>query len=104
MELSIDTSAFPVGRDIDYESAEEAEQLDAMMAQARAFVARDSWATIADIVLAFGVAPLLALFLVRFENPRKPEDTERWAVVGDLPAMHFEIDDTPTPALALQLY
>jgi hypothetical protein len=25
-------------------------------------------------------------------------------VVGDLPSMHFETDDTPTPALALQLY
>ena len=25
-------------------------------------------------------------------------------MVGDLPSMHFETDDTPTPALALQLY
>lgn len=55
-------------------------------------------------MLAFGVAPILALFLVRFERPRKPEDAERWVVVGNLPPMHFETDDTPTPALALQLY
>lgn len=25
-------------------------------------------------------------------------------VVGDLPSMHFETDDIPTPALALRLY
>lgn len=25
-------------------------------------------------------------------------------MVGDLPPMHFETDDTPTPALALHLY
>jgi hypothetical protein len=29
------------------------------------------------MVLAFGVAPILALFLVRFDRPRKPEDAER---------------------------
>jgi len=32
------------------------------------------------------------------------EDAERWVVVGNLPSMHFETDDTPTPALALRLY
>ena len=25
-------------------------------------------------------------------------------MVGNLPSMHFETDDTPTPALALELY
>ena len=41
---------------------------------------------------------------MRFEPGGRPEDAERWVVVGNLPSMHFETDDTPTPALGLQLY
>ncbi len=104
MDSLIDTSDFPFGRGLDYESADEIEQLDVLAVEARAFVQGDSYAWISNLVLAFGVVPILGLFLVCFENPRKPEDTERWAVVGDLPSMHFETDDTPTPALALRLY
>lgn len=105
MVTLIDTTRFPVGRDIDYSSAEEIAALGALEADARAFMASDPWAaSIADLPLAFGVAPMLGLYLVRFESPRKPEDAERWVVVGDLPSMHFETDDTPTPALALRLY
>ena len=54
--------------------------------------------------MAFGVGPILGLYLMRFAPGGKPEDRERWVVVGDLPSMHFETDDTPTPALALKLY
>ncbi len=105
MDTRIDTSGFPVGRDLDYESAEEVERLGALSVEARAFVDSDSWApAIADLVLAFGVAPIVGLFLARFVPGGKPEDAERWVVVGDLPPMHFETDDTPTAALALRLY
>ena len=102
--MLVDTSNFPVGLDIDYGTAEEIGRLKALQSEAERFVRNDAHAPILELVLAFGVAPMLALFLVRFEHPRKPEDAERWAVVGDLPPMHFETDDTPTPALALQLY
>ena len=102
--MLVDISRFPVGLNIDYESHEELEGLRVLQSEAWGFVESDSPARIADLVLAFGVAPVIGLFLVRFENPRKPEDAERWAVVGNLPSMHFETDDTPTPALALQLY
>lgn len=105
MDDRIDTSGFPFGRDLDYESAREVEQLAALAAKARAFIDSDSWApAIADLVLGFGVAPMVGLFLVRFVPGGKPEDAERWVVVGDLPSMHFETDDTPTPSLALRLY
>lgn len=102
--MLVDTSAFPVGLNLDYKSEEEVEALAALQAEAKAFVENDSPRPVSDMVLAFGVAPILALFLVRFDQPRRPEDAERWAVVGNLPSMHFETDDTPTPALALQLY
>jgi hypothetical protein len=102
--MLVDTSAFPVGSSLDYESEEEVEALAALQAEAKAFVENDSPRPVSNMVLAFGVAPILALFLVRFDQPRKPEDAERWAVVGDLPPMHFETDDTPSPALALDLY
>jgi hypothetical protein len=59
---------------------------------------------IAHLVLAFGIAPIVGVFLMRFEPGGDPRDAERWVVVGDLPPMHFETDDAPTPAIALQLY
>lgn len=101
----IDTSGFPVGEDIDYESEEEVELLKALWERAWEFVDSYRWTPpISDLVLAFGIAPIIGLYLMRFEEGGKPEDRERWVVVGDLPSMHFETDDTPTPALALELY
>lgn len=101
----VDISAFPVGRGIDYDSGEEREGLSALMREASAFMAQWRWSPpIADMVLGFGVAPMLGLFLVRFAPGGRPEDAERWAVVGDLPPMHFETDNALTPALALRLY
>lgn len=101
----VDATSFPVGQDIDYESSEEVEGLTALETNARQFMMNDQRARLTDLLLAFGVSPILGLFLARFEpEDVKPEDLERWVVVGDLPPMHFETDDTPTPALALKLY
>jgi hypothetical protein len=101
----VDTSRFPVGRDIDYESEDEAEAIRALTAQAQVFVGGYRWTPpIETLTLAFGVGPLLGLYLMRFAPGGKPEDRERWVVVGDLPSMHFETDDTPEPWLALELY
>ena len=105
MHPRVDTSNFPVGRDVDYTSPEEVEALAALEAEAWAFVDSYRWnPPIADLPLAFAVAPILGLYLMRFEPGGKPEDAERCVVVGDLPSMHFETDDTPTPALAMRMY
>lgn len=81
----IDTSCFPVGRDIDYQSPDEVEGLRALEARAWAFMASENCPQpVADLALAFGVAPMLALHLARFAPGGKPEDAERWVVVGDL--------------------
>jgi hypothetical protein len=105
MSHLIDTSSFPTGENIDYSSEEEVAALKALTDDAWAFVNGYRWTPpIADLVLAFGVAPIVGLYLMRFEPGGRPEDRERWVVVGDLPSMHFETDDTPTPAWALQLY
>jgi hypothetical protein len=105
MSHLIDTSSFPTGCDIDYESAEEVAELKELTAQAWAFVQSYRWnPPIDDLVLAFGIGRIIGLYLMRFEPGGKPEDAERWVVVGNLPSMHFETDDTPTPALALRLY
>jgi hypothetical protein len=105
MSYLVDTSSFPTGRDIDYESAEEVEELQALRDEAWRYLGTYRFSPpIADLVLAFGVGQVIGLFLVRFEPGGKPEDAERWVVVGNLPSMHFETDDTPTPALALRLY
>ncbi|WP_397416623.1 hypothetical protein [Phenylobacterium sp.] len=103
--MFVDTSRFPFGINIDYESDEEVEGLQAMEAKAREFIDRDPYTQpIAELILAFGIESILALFLVRFVAPRKLEDSERWVVVGNCPSMHFETDDAPTPAIALRLY
>jgi hypothetical protein len=105
MSHLVDTSLFPVGLDIDYESEEEVEELKALTAEAWAFVHSYRWTPpIADLVLAFGVAPIIGLYLMRFEPGGKPCDAERWVVVGNLPSMHFETDDARTPDVALRLY
>jgi hypothetical protein len=105
MDQRIDVSGFPVGIDIDYESDEERAGLKLLTEDAWSFVNSYRWTPpVADLVMAFAVAPVLGLYLMRFEPGGRPGDAERWVVVGDLPSMHFETDDTPTPALALQLY
>lgn len=101
----IDTSAFPVGKNIDYASPEEARAIEELTAAALEFVDSYRWTPpVADMVFAFGVAPIIGVYLMRFEPGGKPEDAERWVVVGDLPSMHFETDDAHTPAVALRLY
>jgi len=105
MSHLVDTSSFPTGQSLDYESEEEVEQLVALRDEAWRYLDTYRWnPPIEDLVLAFGIAPIIALFLVRRAPGGRPDDAERWVVVGNLPSMHFETDDTPTPALALQLY
>ncbi len=105
MVTLIDTSRFPVGRDIDYTSGEEAAAIRVLTAEAQAFISSSRWTQpIEALTLAFGVGPMLGLYLMRFQPGGKPEDRERWVVVGDLPSMHFETDDAPKPWLALELY
>jgi len=86
MVALIETSRFPVGIDIDYDSPEEVEALKALTAEAHAFVHSYRWTPpVETLTLAFGVGPMIGLFLMRFEPGGPPEDRERWVVVGDLP-------------------
>src|SRR5437868_1399545 len=101
----VDTSRFPVGRNIDYTSDEEAAAVRALTDEAHAFAHSFRWTPpIESLTLAFGIGPIIGLFLMRFEPGGKPEDRERWVVVGDLPSMHFETDDAPEPWIAVELY
>jgi hypothetical protein len=109
MSEPVDTSDFPTGAaELDYSPRELAE-LEALKAAARDHV--ESWASsppVRELVLAFGVAPLVGVFLVRFASPIAQGEleggTEMWAVAGDLPAMCFETVDARTPSDALRLY
>jgi hypothetical protein len=104
MTVRIDTSRFPVGKGVDYLGGEERVLLAKLTDDAWRFVGGWRWDPPAsELVLAFAVAPILGLFLMRFAPGGRPEDAERWVVVGDLPAMHFETDEARTPAMALEL-
>ncbi len=105
----VDCSRFPVGEDIDYDSPEERKGLEQLRDDARGFIESRPWSPpIAELLLAFGVSPILALFLVRHTEPiaqgERAGDLESWVVVGDLPFMLFEPDEARTPARALELY
>lgn len=111
MTPPVDTSRFPTGAPvISYNhDEEERRDLEMLQEQARAYVMGfPSAAPIADMLLAFGVAPILTLFLVRFARPIErgelKGETEMWVVVGDLPSICFETEMTPTPADALRMY
>ena len=110
MSRLVDASHFPVAADeIDYGDDKYAAGFEDLRVQAEAEVM--SWRTaqpIREMVLAFGMPPILGLWLVRFERPIErgelAGEAEMWAVAGDLPAMCFETRDAPTPADALRLY
>jgi hypothetical protein len=109
MNPPIDAAAFPTGDpEIAYE-ADDLAGLEELKAVAQAHVM--SWRSsppIQEMVLAFGLAPVVAVFLVRFATPITRGElagaTEMWAVSGDLPSMCFETDDVRNPSDALRLY
>jgi len=105
MSQRVDTSSFPVGINISYDQPEDIADMAGFRADAWAFMNSWRWTPpIQDLVLAFGLGGVLGLFLVQFGPGGKPEDAERWVLVGDGPSMHFEADTHPTPELALRLY
>ncbi len=108
MTTPIDTSTFQLGVAPGEDEGEEAPLLDALAAEARAYVeAHASAPPIKDILLAYGVGGVIGLFLARFTRPLTGEllgETELWVVVGDLPSVCFETESAPTPSLALKLY
>lgn len=111
MPLPVDTSTFQLGLPPDLDPEEEVDErlrLGALWAEARAYAETRAWAPfVSEILLAYGVGPILGLFLVRFSEPppgEVPDERERWFVVGDLPYMNFETDGFEDPEAALGLY
>jgi hypothetical protein len=106
----IDTSRFPTGGPaISYYDPEDLAGLAELEDRARAYVMSFRFSPpIADMILAFGLAPILALFLVRLARPIEggelAGETEMWAVAADGPSMYFETEAARTPAEALELY
>jgi hypothetical protein len=105
---TVDSSRFPVGREIDYENKVELERLASLRHEAEQFLRGLRWTPpIAELTLAFGVAPIAALYLARFERGVEGEgncDTEVWVMVGDLPPAYFVVDECPRPVDALEVY
>lgn len=107
----VDTSTFQLGLppgETPEDEPEESLLLEAMWKDVHAYVASRSWASfVSEILLAYAIAPILGLFLVRFHSSpwsEIPDERERWVVVGDLPYMNFETDGFATPESALEFY
>lgn len=107
----IDTSTFQliplVAENEGYDDlANETVLLERMRESAEAYIRSFHWAPpIKEMVLAFGASEILALYLVKFEQPiDSMGDEELWVVVGDLPTMYFVTDHAGQPAAALEVY
>lgn len=87
MDQLVDASSFPMGENLDYESEEEVAQLEALPAAIFTPIVGTrqsptwSWRSASP--------PIIALFLARREPGARPEDAERWVVVGNLPSNAF---------------
>ena len=105
MNPPIDTKSFQLQGASDPE--DEAE-LAVLEEQARNYVGSFPWSPpIQEMLLAYGVGYIFALFLVRFTEPIRwhgQEDAELWIVVGDLPPAYFATDDSPNRAEAMETY
>lgn len=109
MAIPIDTSLFQLGVPLTEDENVERPLLDALAAEAKAFVEAHQWAPpISELLLAFGVGGIIGLYLVRFEHGiasgEGRGDEEIWVVVGDMPSIYFETEDIPTRADALGVY
>jgi hypothetical protein len=88
---------------------EEAPMFASMEAEARSALA-GMWRMppIRDVLLAYGVGEVFALFLVRFQQPilggECDGDLETWVGVGDCPTIVFDTSETPNPVRAIELY
>jgi hypothetical protein len=108
----VDTSRFQFGVHIDddpeFDEAYERELLDELTRRARRILDDQRWAPpVRDFLLAFGFAPFIGLYLIRFEFPTAVQGVHRdemWLIVGDMPTFFFTTDSSPTRADALRTY
>jgi hypothetical protein len=104
----IDASNFQVAPKLVGEDDEDTRRLRSLAVEADAFVRSQSWAPpLENLYLAFGVGGVIGLFLARFTRGIGGQgrgDLEVWVVVGDMPMIYFETEDSPTPAHALETY
>lgn len=105
MNPPVDTTFFQLG---DVPDPEEVAQLAKLEDEARGHVMSRPWSRpIREMLLAYGLGYVLAVFLVRFDEPITwdgKEDAELWVVIGDLPPAYFATDESPNPAEALETY
>jgi hypothetical protein len=106
MSATIDTSSFEALDEISGVDPEEIQRLQTHAEEAATYIRSFRWCPpVEQLLLAYGVGGVLALFLIRFERPIGGfDDRELWVVVGDLPPAYFVTDEAPTPAEALEAY
>jgi hypothetical protein len=104
----IDASKFQVAPKLQGDDDEDTRLLRELAVEADAFIRSRPWAPpLENLYLGFGVGGVIGLFLAHFTHGIADEgngDREVWVVVGDMPAIYFETEDSPTPADALETY
>jgi hypothetical protein len=104
----VDTTDFQLVADPGEDEAEDKLLLVKMEDTARWFLTLTTFPARRDLLLAYALPGVIALYLAQFISPiisgECEGDMERWVVVGDLPPIHFETQGAETPEQALRLY
>jgi hypothetical protein len=87
------------------DSPEDTLLLKAMAAEARIYISSFGWCpSIKDVLLAYGVGEIIAIFLFRFSRTIAERDDELWVIVGDVPSAYLVTDGLAGPKAALAAY
>lgn len=85
--------------------AEEAARFTIDRQRCRGYLESFAWCRKAEeVLLAYGVASIVSLFLVRIDAAQPNVDEWLWCVVGDVPSAYFVLDEANTAADALRAY
>ena len=104
----VDTTDFQLIAEPGEDEAEDILLVAQMEDNAKYFLASTVLPPRKDLLLAYALPGVIALYLAQFETPipsgESEGDMERWVVVGDLPCMHFQTEGFEKPDQALGLY
>jgi len=92
--------------EIQGENAAETSELKSMLQQAKEYASSFDWApSISSAYLGIGIGGVVAVFLLRLDEPVGQErDEYLWVIVGDLPSAYLVTDEASNPVEALRIY
>lgn len=83
----------------------ETSQLRQLAVEAKSYISSFSWTpAMSEMYLAYGIAGVVAIFLVEFQTKIQGNDDALWIVVGDLPSAYLVVEPHDDERQALERY